>query len=307
MTALAQANFIVAVAQVAPVFLNRTATLERACQYIGEAGDHDASLVVLPASFIPAYPEWFWTRSPLAETEFQALYPQLLDEAIEIPGPVTQQLGQATRRARLYGVIGVTERRVEGAGVRLYNTLLYFDPMGNIVGRRRQLVLADQAGQVWAPGAGSTLEVYDTPFGKISGLIGPENFLTWARTALYAGGTQLYIATRWADGVAWLEWLRHIAQEGGVFVIGCGLALQQDDLPERFTLERQPLADKGGWLHSGDSVLVNPAGQIIAGPLHQQQGMLYGEIDPAQLGRPQARPALMQLTGAPQESQGHGL
>ncbi len=297
--------FKVAAVQAAPVFLDRQATLDKACALIDEAARQGAALAVFPESFIPAYPDWVWAV-PAGETALlNDLYARLLENAVEVPGPATDRLCQAARRAGIYVAMGVTERNTEASGSSLYNTLLYIDAQGRLLGRHRKLVPTGGERLVWAPGDGSTLEVYDTSFGRLSGLICWENYMPLARYALYAWGTQLYVAPTWDHGEAWLATLRHIAREGRVVVVGCCMPLRKADLPDHFEFKQRFYQHVGEWINRGDSAIVGPNGSFLAGPLHEQEGILYAEIDPAGLRGARfmldvaghyARPDVFQLT-----------
>jgi nitrilase len=131
---------------------------------------------------------------------------------------------------------------------------------------------------VWAPGDGSTFQVFDTALGKIAGLICWENYMPLARYAVYAWGTQIYVAATWDRGDPWLATLRHIAREGRVFVIGCCQALRRDDIPDRYDFKRLYPADRE-WINAGDSAIVAPDGRWLAQPLHEAQGIVMAEID----------------------------
>jgi nitrilase len=299
------ASFKIAAVQAAPVFLNREATIDKACALIMEAGRNGASLAVFTESFIPAYPDWVWAVPAGEEGVLNALYAELLANAVEIPSPATQYLCQAAKRAGVYVVMGVTERNVEASGGSLYNTLLYVDAQGNILGKHRKLVPTGGERLVWAQGDGSTLDVYDTPLGKIGGLICWENYMPLARYAMYAWGTQIYVAATWDRGEPWLSTLRHIAKEGRVYVVGCGMALRKADIPDHYEFKRRFYQHVGEWINVGESAIVNPDGEFIAGPLREQEGILYAEVDPAQMRGPKwmldvaghyARPDVFQLT-----------
>jgi nitrilase len=305
MSITASHSFRIAAVQAAPVFLDREATVDKACQLIEEAGRNAARLVVFPEAFIPAYPDWVWAVPAGEEGMLGELYARLLANAVEIPGPATQRLGQAAKRAGVYVVMGLTERNVEASGGSLYNTLLYIDAQGNLLGKHRKLVPTGGERLVWAQGDGSTLAVYDTPLGKIGGLICWENYMPLARYALYAWGTQIYIAATWDRGEPWLSTLRHIAAEGRVVVVSCGMALRKADIPDAFEFKRRFYEHVGEWINGGDSAILNSHGEFIAGPLHEQEGVLYAEIDPAQMRGPKwmldvaghyARPDVFQLT-----------
>jgi nitrilase len=297
-------TWTVAAVQAAPVFLNREATVEKACQLIAEASRQGARLVAFPESFIPTYPDWVWAVPPGEENLLNPLYAEFLSNSVEIPGPATRLLAQAARKAQIHVVIGLSERNVEASGGSLYNTLLYIDDRGNLLGKHRKLVPTGGERLVWAQGDGSTLDVYDTPLGKISGLICWENYMPLARYTLYAWGVELYIAATWDRGEPWLSSLRHIAKEGRVYVISSGMVLRKADIPDRYEIKERYYANAPEWINSGDSAIVNPEGEMIAGPLHEQEGILYAEIDPQRLMGPKwmldvaghyARPDVFQL------------
>lgn len=134
------APFKVAAVQATPVFLDREATVEKACHLITEAGGNGARLVAFPESFIPAYPDWVWAVPAGQEGLLNDLYAELVANAVEIPSQATARLCQAARRAKAHVVMGLTERNTEASGGSLYNTLLYIDAKGNILGKHRKLV-----------------------------------------------------------------------------------------------------------------------------------------------------------------------
>jgi nitrilase len=279
-------SFKIAAVQATPVYLDRDATVDKACGLISEAGRNGARIVVFPESFVPAYPDWVWAVPPGAEAVLNGLYAELLANAVEIPSAATQRLCRAAKRAKTHVVMGMTERNTEASGASLYNTLLYIDAQGNILGKHRKLVPTGGERLVWAQGDGSTLQVYDTPFGKLGGLICWENYMPLARYAMYAWGTQIYVAATWDRGEPWLSTLRHIAKEGRVYVVGCCIVERADDIPEQFQFRESFRAVGREWVNVGDSAIVNPDGEFIAGPLHEEEGILYAEVDPAQMRGP---------------------
>ncbi len=275
-----EAKFRIAAVQASPVFLNREATLEKACNLITEAGAQGARLVVFPESFIPAYPDWVWVVPPGKQKIFSELYADFLENSVEVPGAVTERLAGAAKKSGAYVVMGVTERDAQASRSSLYNTLLYFSPEGSLMGKHRKLVPTGGERLVWAQGDGSTLDVYDTPLGKIGGLICWENYMPLARYTMYAWGAQIYIAATWDYGEPWLSTLRHIAKEGRVYVIGCCIALRRDDIPDRFEYKQKFYSKGRDWINAGDSAIVNPDGEFIAGPVRMKEEILYAEVDP---------------------------
>jgi nitrilase len=300
------APFKVAAVQATPVFLDREATIDKACELIVAAGSEGARLIVFPEAFIPSYPDWVWVIPSGEEGVLNELYAELLTNSVTIPGDATDRLCRAAKLANAYVVMGMNERNVEASGASLYNTLLYIDAQGEILGKHRKLVPTGGERLVWAQGDGSTLQVYDTPLGKLGGLICWENYMPLARYTMYAWGTQIYVAATWDRGQPWLSTLRHIAKEGRVYVIGCCIAMRKDDIPDRYSAMKQKFyAEADEWINIGDSAIVNPEGEFIAGPVRKQEEILYAEIDPRMMQGPKwmldvaghyARPDVFQLT-----------
>ena len=299
------ATFKVAAVQATPVFLDREATIDKACELIATAGSEGARLIVFPEAFIPTYPEWVWGIPPGEQGLLNELYSELLTNSVTIPSDATDRLCEAAKLANAYVVMGMSERNIEASGASLYNTLLYIDAQGEILGKHRKLVPTGGERLVWAQGDGSTLQVYDTPLGKLGGLICWENYMPLARYAMYAWGTQIYVAATWDRGQPWLSTLRHIAKEGRVYVIGCCIAMRKDDIPDRYSMKQKYYAEMDEWINIGDSAIVNPEGEFIAGPVRKQEAILYAEIDPRMVQGPKwmldvaghyARPDVFQLT-----------
>ena len=275
------ASFTIAAAQATPVFLNREATTEKACDLIMEASHKGAQLIAFPEAFISAYPDWVWSVPP-SQASLNDLYVELVENAVTIPDNTTEKLCQAAKESGIYVIIGVNERNTESSNASLYNTILYIDSEGNIMGKHRKMVPTGGERLVWAQGDGSTLDTYDTPFGKLGGLICWENYMPLARYAMYSWGTQIYVAPTWDSGEPWLSTLRHIAKEGGMFVIGCCIAMKVDDIPDHYEFKKLYKKDKE-WVNPGDSVIVNPKGEFIAGPLSMEEGILYAEVNLKQI------------------------
>lgn len=275
-------SFTVASVQAAPVFMDRKKSIAKACALIRRAAKKGARLVVFPEAFVPTYPDWVWTVPPgRAETE-RELYGELLDQAVAIPSDATDALCRAAKSAKAYVVIGVNEVNVEASGASIYNTLLYIDDRGQIMGKHRKLVPTAAERLVWAAGDGSTLEAYDTSLGKLGGLLCWENYMPLARYAMYAWGTQIYVAATWDSSDGWLATLRHIAREGRCFVIGSCIAMRRDAIPDRYEFKSLYPADHE-WINVGNSAIVNPDGYFIAGPVEKKEEILYAEIESKQV------------------------
>jgi nitrilase len=271
--------FTVAVVQAAPVFLDREATVAKACALIADAAARGAKLVVLPEAFIPAYPAWVWFLPMTRRAEIIALYRELVENAVDVPGPVTEALGAAARAAGAWVAIGVNERNSASSASTLYNTILMFDDQGSLVEHRRKLMPTGAERMVWSPGAPVPIRVHDTPLGRLGGLLCWENYMPLARFSLYEQNMQVLIAPTWDKSDPWIATMRHIAREGRVYVIGCCQALHRDQVPNRYAFKSLAPADLL-WLNNGNSLVVDPEGAIVAGPLSEKEGTLLVEIDP---------------------------
>src|SRR5680860_1418943 len=248
----------VAAVQATPVFLDREATADKVCALVKEAAGHGAELIVFPESFIPAYPDWVWRTPAWSDTEFVKRF---YANAVPVPGATLERIGEAAAEAAAYVVIGVTE--VDGG--TLYNTLLYLGPDGRLLQRHRTLMPKGGERTVWGMGDGSELGVVSTPFGVVGGLLCWENYMPLARAATYAPHCHIYLAPTWDNSDTWVATLRHIAKEGGQFVIGVAPLLRGSDVPE--DLRGTLYGLEGDWMSRGHTTIVAPGGEVIAGPV----------------------------------------
>jgi nitrilase len=182
--------------------------------------------------------------------------------------------------------MGVSERNAEASGSSMYNSLIYIDDQGNLMGKHRKLVPTGGERLVWAQGDGSTLNAYDTSLGKLGGLICWENYMPLARYAMYAWGVQIYVAATWARGEQWLATIRHIAKEGGAYVISSCIALRKDDIPDSYAFKEKFYTGVGEWINTGDSAIIDPSGNVLAGPAKKCEEILYAEVEPRRMTGP---------------------
>jgi nitrilase len=296
----------VAVVQAAPVLFDREATVEKACGLIEEAADQGAQLILFPEAFIPAYPRGLafgtvvGSRSPVGRRVWQRYW----ENTVEVPGPTTLRLGEAAKKANVYLAIGVIERDAARSAGTVYCTLLYFGPDGRLLGKHQKLKPTAGERLIWGEGDGSTLTVIQTEIGKIGGLICWENYMPLARMAIYNKGVELYLAPTADARDTWQATLRHIACEGRCFVLGCNQFMTKemypDDLKDLKELDEQPeIMCRGG------SAIISPLGKVLAGPLYEQEGILFADLDLGAISRGKfdfdvvghyARPDVFQLT-----------
>jgi nitrilase len=269
---------IIAAAQLSPVFLNIVKTVEKACMAIKEAKEKGAKLIVFPEAFISGYPDWVWLIPNSKGAELNALYVKLVENAVSIPDDSTNKLCAAAKEAGVSVIMGMHERNTETSGTSLYNCLLFINEKGEITGKHRKLIPTGGERLIWAQGDGSTIKSYDTKAGRVAGLICWENYMPLARNAIYETGAQILAAPTWDKSVSWLQSMQHIAREGGVFVVSTCMAIRKDDIPDEYDFKKLYPEDRE-WINTGNSCIINPKGQIIAGPLEAEEGILYAEID----------------------------
>ena len=271
----------VAIVQYPPVLLDKNATLARAVELIDEAVAGGARLVVLPEAFVPGFPDWVWRVAPSAYELSDAAFKTLQANAVDLASDDLAPVLAAARRHGITIVCGIQERDSSFSRGSIYDTLVIVGPDGDILNRHRKLMPTNSERMVWGVGDGSGLRVIDTPAGRVGGLICWENYMPLARFALYAQGVEIHVAPTWDDGDVWVASMRHIAAEGRCWVLGSSNCLQAKDIPADFPSRAELYPDDNERLNSGDSVIVDPFGKIVAGPLHESYGILYGDCDPA--------------------------
>jgi len=271
--------FVAAAVQAAPVFLEREATLEKACALIAQAAARGARLIVLPETYLPAYPAWIWFLPLTRRADLALLYRTLVEQSIDVPGPDVERLAAAARQAGAWVSIGVNERNATRSSTTLYNSTLLFDAEGTLVEHRRKLMPTGAERLVWTPGEAVPLQALETPFGRLGQLICWENYMPLARYALYEQGEQVHLAPTWDKSTQWLASMIHLAREGRMFVISVCQALHREHVPDRFAF-KDVIPLNVSWINAGNSVIVDPDGNVLAGPCEAKEDILYAEIDP---------------------------
>src|SRR2546430_9551745 len=221
---------LAAAVQATPVFLDREATIEKACRLAKEAAALGAELIVFPEAFVPGCLDWVWRSQRWRDAS--ARYRRLLEASVTVGSPPTEARAGAARDAGAYLCVGVNE--LDEAGGTLYNTLLCFSPEGELASRHRKLMPTGGERLVWGMGDGSTLAAFDTPFGRVGALTCWEQYMPLAKYAMYAQGIDILLAPTWDNGENWICTLRHNAREGRVFVIGVASVLSGPDVPADF-------------------------------------------------------------------------
>jgi nitrilase len=264
-----KSTFLASVVQAGTVQFDTMRTLDKVASLTADAARPGAKLVVFPEAFVGGYPKGaqFGTTLGIRTPEGREQFRQYFDSAIDVPGPVTERLGQISVEHGVHLVIGVIERE----GGTLYCTVLFFNAGGELLGKHRKLMPTALERIIWGQGDGSTLSVFDTPLGKLGAVVCWENYMPLLRTTMYAKGIQLYCAPTVDDRDSWVPSMQHIACEGRCFVFSACQFLRQ--------------IDNSQVLIRGGSCIVSPFGKLLAGPASGEETVLTTEIDPAEIVR----------------------
>ncbi|WP_428664154.1 carbon-nitrogen hydrolase family protein [Runella sp.] len=266
----------VGVVQATPALFDIEKTVQIVIDWIEKGVKEGCELLLFPESFIPCYPRGLDFDSVVGRRTEKSR-DQWLDyweNSIETSSPYIEQIGEAIRKADIFVGLGVTER--ESVGGSLHCALLYFDNQGNLIGKHRKLKPTGLERYIWAESDGSTLMSFDTEIGKIGGLICWENYMPLARMSMYQRGIEIYLAPTADSRESWQSTMLHIALEGRCFVLACNQFVRKSDYPERYQAD---LVHDPDIMSSGGSVIISPLGEVLAGPLWNEEGLLTAELD----------------------------
>jgi predicted amidohydrolase len=258
-------EFTMAAIQASPALFDAEASADKACRLIEEAARKGAHIVAFGEAWLPGYPYFAW--APQMTPEWFRAAAEYLANSVDIPGPITDRICQAARRASVDVMLGVVERS-QSQGTT-YCTMLLIGKEGEIVGKHRKLKPTHVERTVWGDGDASGLRVHDRPYAKVSGLSCWENKMVLPGYALMAQGTQIHVAS-W-PGVPedasfeapvhprQLLLSRAFALQGACYVISPSVLITAEDIPERHRpLQMGP--------QTGESYIIDPRGEVIAGP-----------------------------------------
>ena len=279
---MSKKNTKIAVIQATPNLFDSKGGLTKVKDYIEQVKPEKPNLIVFPEAYLPGYP-WglgFGTVIGNRSESGREQWLKYWENSIEIPSPEFLALRELARKAAAYLVIGIIER--DATSGTLYCSLLYFDPTGKLIGKHRKLKPTAAERIIWGEGAGDDLQVINSPIGRIGGLICWENYMPLARMALYQQGIQIYLAPTADQRESWQATMKHIACEGRCFVIGCNQYVTADMYPTDYQEEVKKV---GTVLSRGGSVVISPLGKTIAGPLWDEEGILFAELDLSEVGK----------------------
>jgi nitrilase len=265
----------VAAVQATPVILDAEASMDKAIGLLGECAADDVDLAVFPETFVPVYPSNSWASRASSFEGFDELWQRLWENSVDVPGPLVDRLAEACREKGIHCAIGVNERESQRPG-SLYNAVLLIGPEG-LLWKHRKLMPTHHERLFHGVGAGGDLTVTETPAGRIGGLICWENMMPLARYSVYRGGPQIWIAPTADDTDGWLATVRHIAIESGAYVVSAPQYIPASAFPDDFPV---PLPEGKDVLGRGGAAVIEPdGGEVIAGPLYEEEGIVTADCD----------------------------
>jgi nitrilase len=272
-----------AAVQAAPVFLDRDASIEKACRLIREAGESGADVIGFPEGFIPTHPGWFNYMNGVGEQALR-FSRELFKNAVEIPSPATDRLCEACRQANIIAVVGVNEKRPRTTST-MWNTQLFIDRTGQILGKHQKLVPTNGERLVHTGGHGGTIQPVQTHFGALSGLICGENSNPLAQFAIAVDYPVVHVAS-WPAHFSPTSDMedssilaaRSLAYQLKVFVIS-SCAVVTSELIDAYDPTPKDRAQLERLKNVGGTCIVGPRGKLLAGPMGPGEGILYCDVD----------------------------
>jgi nitrilase len=265
----------VAAIQATPVILDAGGCVAKAERLLHEAAERGAQLAVFPECFIPLYPSNAWARGAAGFAGWDQLWERLWENSVDVPGPLLDRLIEVCNQRELFCVIGVNEREAQRPGT-IYNTIVYLGPSG-VLARHRKLMPTQHERLFHGIGAGDDLSVVSAADARVGGLICWENRMPLARYQVYREGPQIWVAPTADDSDGWLASMRHIAIESGAFVVSVPQFIPAAAFPDDFPVPLPP--DKEVFGRGGAAVIEPTSGEVIAGPLYDEEGILEAECD----------------------------
>ena len=270
-----------AVVQAAPVLFDTPRTLDKLGDLLADVAATGARLAVFPEAFVGGYPKGLdfgarlGMRSPDGREDFRRYY----DASIAVPGPETERIGEMVASHALHLVVGVIERD----GGTLYCTALFFAPDGSLTAKHRKLMPTALERLVWGFGDGSTLPAPETDIGTLGAVICWENYMPQLRLAMYGKGVEFYCAPTVDDREVWLPSMQMIALEGRCFVLSACQHMTRADGPGDY----HPIQgdDPATQIIRGGSCIISPFGEVLAGPVYDEDAILTAEMDKAEITR----------------------
>ena len=275
----------VAIAQSAPAYLDKEASLAKALEILQKSANQGVQLVAFGETWLPGYPAWLdvcpeaalWNHEPT-----KRVFARMRQNSVAVPGPEVQTLCQAAGDLKLTVIMGINERVDFGPGSgTLYNSLLTFTPEGKLGNCHRKLVPTYSERMVWGAGDGAGLNAVDTGGLRIGGLICWEHWMPLARMAMHNSSEHIHVAV-WPT-VHELHQLasRHYAFEGRCFVLAVGLLMRRTDLPEEFAA----CDGETSWVERGGSSIIAPDARYVVEPVFDREELIVADLNLSEIDK----------------------
>jgi nitrilase len=271
----------VAVVQAASIPFDSAATVAKTEGLIAECANGGAEVAVFPEALIGCYPKGTAFGAVIGRRSGpgRSLYQRYFDSAVELEGPEVARLISASAAHDIFVVVGTIER----LGSTLYCTALMIDPVAGLAGIHRKLMPTGTERLIWGFGDGSTIGTTESRAGRVGTVICWENYMPALRLAMYAQGVEIYCAPTADDRPTWISTMTHIALEGRVFVLTACQAIRAGAYPDWY--QEEIGEDPAAYLMRGGSAIIAPDGGVLAGPVFDEEAILYAEIDLAEITR----------------------
>ena len=271
----------VALAQVAPVWLDRDATLEKVKDYLARAADESAELLVFGEALVPGYPFWLkLTEGAVFDSAVQKeWFAHYAEQAVDVAGGGLDEVCALAASHTMAVYLGCIERATDRSGHSLYASLVYIQPDGRIGSVHRKLCPTHEERLVWSPGDGHGLRVHELHGFSLGGLNCWENWMPLPRSSFYAQGENIHVAVWPGNRRNTEDITRYIAREGRSFVLSVSGLMHRDWIPESVPEAERIRARAGAWMADGGSCIAGPDGQWIIEPVTGEEALLSAELD----------------------------
>jgi len=275
-------TFRAGVVQATPALFDLNECVRRTIDWLEYARGEKCDFVLFPESFIPGYPRGLRFDALVGKRSDRSREEWLMywENSLVIGSGPFLEISKAIARLGLHCALGVTEREQKGGS--LYCSLLYFNDQGELTGRHRKLKPTGLERYIWGEGTADDLISVQTPFGRTGGLICWENYMPLVRMAMYQQGVEVWLAPTADARPSWQATMQHVAREGRCYVLSANQYVRKSDYPPVW---QEEIAAEAEIMSDGGSLIMSPFGEILAGPLRGEEGLLTADLDLREVAR----------------------
>lgn len=268
-------------AQIAPVWLDKTATLNKVLESMKDAAQNEAELIVFGEGVLPGYPFWLaLTEGAQWNTEVnKELHAHYVRNSICIEHGDLDPVCDLAKKYKMAVYLGIIERPLDRGGHSIYASLVYIDATGVIRSVHRKLQPTYDERLTWSPGDGHGLRVHPLKSFTVGGLNCWENWMPLPRASLYAQGEDLHVAVWPGSDHNTKDITRFIARESRSFVISVSALMRIEDFPPATPHLEQIFEKAPKILANGGSCIAGPDGEWLVEPILHEEGNHYCTLD----------------------------